>query len=77
MAGISKKNEGRISLALKPSTAKALRQLAYLADKSTNDYISKILDNVVERNAAILQEFQTIEIKARQAVQSDLDTAQD
>ena len=77
MAGISKKNEGRISLALKPATAKALRQLAYLADKSVNDYISKILDNVVERNAAILQEFQTIELKARQAVQSDLDTAQD
>ena len=77
MAGIAPKNEGRISLALKPATAKALRQLAYLADKSVNDYISKILDNVVERNAAILQEFQTIEIKARQAVQSDLDTAQD
>lgn len=72
MAGISKKNEGRISLALKPATAAALRQLAYLAHKSVNDYIGVYLDALVARNQKILDDLNTVESKASLAVQADI-----
>lgn len=67
---VSKKNEGRISLALKPATARAMRQLAYLADQSVNDYIGTILDGVLERNADVLNEFWAAESKAKAAVKT-------
>ena len=61
MAGISKKNEGRVSLALKPATAKGIRQLAYLHGQSVNEYISTLLDNLVLINADVLEKFDAAE----------------
>ena len=73
MAGISERNAGRISLALKPATAKKIRQLAYLADKSINDYVEAILEKTVERNDATLEKFLAAESAARQAIQREVE----
>lgn len=72
MAGISKKNEGRVSLALKPATAKGIRQLAYLRGQSVNEYISALLDNLVSINADALKNFGAAESVARNDIQSDV-----
>ena len=73
MAGISERNAGRISLALNPATAKKIRQLAYLADKSINDYVEAILEKTVERNDATLEKFLAAESAARQAIQREVE----
>lgn len=68
---MASKTEGRINLSVKPATAKGIRQLAYLSGGSLNEYIGKILDDIVTRNSETLQKFETAETAARQELKAE------
>lgn len=58
----------RISVMLKPAVYDGLNVLARTSGTSTSDLVSTLVEAVVSKNAAVIEEFTAAQTKARGAV---------